>query len=349
MPTTAEEFGSGVAGVSVAGLVLASQFNTMRTGALYSAGMELTHGYSTAFNHMPAFTRGGAPVYSIGNTFINPQTLEFTKELPAGVKSVPANQATRLTSAADRSLERGAYISGKLGMILPVGMTALLGAQAAYEGGGEALGRFLIEDVFANYYGNRAGENITSVTQADIRKVAGRGDITGLTTAQRYNAPLGSMLLGRTLPVLTAYSGAAMGFSAGQTIGEGLSTVLFGDESKAMGLAGGILGASGGARLGAFLGSSPYGFAAAVGLTVAGSLITSAVGDVLKGGFQNPRSRGLDFAGDLATFNTNSAVTMRQRALQSMHKSHLNARSALGQEASFMHMNRDYFANYRRF
>ena len=55
---------------------------------------------------------------------------------------------------------------------------------------------------------------------------------------------------------------------------------------------------------------------------------------LLKSGFQNPRTRGLDFAGDLSSYNTNSAVTMRQRALQSMHKSHLNARSALGQEAS---------------
>ena len=116
-----------------------------------------------------------------------------------------------------------------------------------------------------------------------------------------------------------------------------------------MGLATGILGARFGAQAGALFGKNIYTAAAGATLIAGANMLTNAVGDILKGGFQNTRSRGLDFAGDLATFNTNSAVTMRQRALQSMHKSHLNARSALGQEASYMHMNRDYFANYRRF
>ena len=91
MATTAEEFAGGAVGITTAGLVLASQFKTMRTGALYSMGMELTYGHSTAFNHMPLFTQGGSPIYSIGNTFVDPHTLDFGKTLPSTARSVPAN------------------------------------------------------------------------------------------------------------------------------------------------------------------------------------------------------------------------------------------------------------------
>lgn len=58
----------------------------------------------------------------------------------------------------------------------------------------------------------------------------------------------------------------------------------------------------------------------------------------------------INTSGDLAAFSTSGAYTMRARAVQAMHKSHLNARSALGQEASLMHMpQRNYMSNYRKF
>jgi hypothetical protein len=71
---------------------------------------------------------------------------------------------------------------------------------------------------------------------------------------------------------------------------------------------------------------------------------------ILKTGYRKGQSRHtIGTAGDTASFFTRNAHTMRARAVQAMHKSHLNARSALGQEANFMHMpNKNYFSTYRR-
>ena len=54
-------------------------------------------------------------------------------------------------------------------------------------------------------------------------------------------------------------------------------------------------------------------------------------------------SRGRDavrteFTGSTAAFNTQAAYTMRQRALQEISRSHTNARTILGNEASLVHM-----------
>jgi len=46
----------------------------------------------------------------------------------------------------------------------------------------------------------------------------------------------------------------------------------------------------------------------------------------------------LELAGSLASFQTRGAMTMRQRSIQAIQKSHLNARSAFGQEASWAHI-----------
>jgi len=49
-------------------------------------------------------------------------------------------------------------------------------------------------------------------------------------------------------------------------------------------------------------------------------------------------SRGSEFTGDMSAFNTRAAVTMRQRSLMEIQRSHMNARTALGNEASYMHL-----------
>ena len=345
MASTGEEIGSSVVGLGIAGLVLASNFEKIRMGAMYSAGMELVTGHG----NLPLFTESSKTAYQLGNKIIDPTTMRVSSATPHNIYSVAANDVK--TAAAQRGISNTAYRSGLGSMVLPIGMTALFGAQAFYDGGAEALGRFVIEDTFANYYGNKVAERggAKAISASGVRNFAGQANISSITHQQRYGTFLGSTLAGRMLPILGAYSGASMGFSAGQAIGEGLSGIMFGEENKTLGLAGGILGARGGAALGALAGKNIF-TAVGTAFVVAGAnMMTNAVGDILKTGFQNTRTRGLDFAGDLSSYNTNSAVTMRQRALQSMHKSHLNARSALGQEASYMHMNRDYFANYRRF
>lgn len=351
MTTKMEEVGAFGAGISVAGLVLGGELASMGRGALYSMGMEMASG------HAGAPILSNARNYQIGNLFVNlsrgEDFLSTTKVMPIDILGLTEDAAR---SGDPRALTRRAALPGS--PFLPafaIGMTALGGYQRYSEGGAEELGKYLIEDVYANLYGNLAAERQIMVTVDNIDSIrkaynlaAGEQDLVAGQRLTYYNRIAGSAALGRILPVLGAYQGATMGFSLGESIGEGLSNMMFG-TSSGMGLAGGIMGAKFGAQLGAAMTSTGPRLALSA-LAVGGAMmVTSAVGDMLKTGFKHSRNRGLDFAGDLSAYNTNSAATMRQRAVQSMHKSHLNARSALGQEASFQHMNRDYFANHRRF
>lgn len=356
MASTSEELSSGLLGGGVAALVLYSQANTMKTGALYSAGMELV----TGFKNTPGFHSGNAPVMQIGSRVFTDSPLGksgslFTQSnLPAGFSSLD-EAALKQTDIANRRLTNSGFRTSAANMIIPIAGTAIFGAMAYSEGGGEALGRFAIEDVMANYYGNIAAQNIGTLNSSNQGRLASSlsADVKALnqgTMTQNYRTIMGSSIVGRTMPVLAAYSGANLGFEVGQSIGEGLNNVLFaGEGSSLLGISGGILGAAGGAKLGAMAGSSLFSLATSA-LLVGGAMVaTEVTGNILSSGFKRTKTLGLDFAGDLSSYNTRSAVTMRQRSIQAMNKSHLNARSALGQEASFHHMNRDYFANYRRF
>lgn len=70
---------------------------------------------------------------------------------------------------------------------------------------------------------------------------------------------------------------------------------------------------------------------------------------LLKAGYRKRQmSRRIDTAGDTAAFLTQNAMTMRARAVLAIRSSQLNARSALSQEATFMHSNRNYFSTYRQ-
>jgi hypothetical protein len=351
MSTALEEIGAFGAGIGVAGMVLAGEAKNIGRGGLYSMGMQMFEGYRNA----PILSNGVK--YQIGDMSINltkgSDFLSTSKVMPGDIIGLTEDAAR---SSELRNLSRGGALPGSpLIPAIAIGLTALGGYQRYSEGGGEELGKFLIEDVYANLYGNMAAEKSTLVDGTNIGKIRSgynlsQNDmlINEKQSLSYYNRIAGSAALGRILPILGAYQGAAMGFSAGEAIGEGLSNMMFG-TSSGMGLAGGIMGAKFGAQLGAAMTSNGLRFGLSA-LAVGGAMmVTSAVGDVLKSGFKHTRNRGLDFAGDLSAYNTNASVTMRQRAVQSMHKSHLNARSALGQEASFQHMNRDYFANHRRF
>jgi hypothetical protein len=48
----------------------------------------------------------------------------------------------------------------------------------------------------------------------------------------------------------------------------------------------------------------------------------------------------LEFTGSMESFMTSGAATMRQRSLQNIQRSHLNARSAFGSEAEYAHLAR---------
>lgn len=158
-----------------------------------------------------------------------------------------------------------------------------------------------------------------------------------------------------------------IGQSAGRAIGEGiLSPVRWGLEAlgfPTIGNAVGFLGGSIGGTLGA-IGGSYFGVAPlrAIGAhpIIAGVAGAAAIGGMAAYGAYNvvktvgqlgyERSqflKGVHTDGSMAAFMTQNAITSRARAVQAISKSHLNSRSALGQEANFMSFNRNYHSTYR--
>ena len=146
-----------------------------------------------------------------------------------------------------------------------------------------------------------------------------------------------------------------------KTLGAATDLANFGDffTRAVMGSVAGsmVSGALGGGLLGTVGGSLAGGMATkhAWKLMGAGMLAAGAYGvykgtsTVLKAGYNyRQNQKRIDTAGSLAAFSTQGAYTMRQRAVQAIHKSHLNARSALGQEANFMHMPQKNYNSYYR-
>jgi hypothetical protein len=138
------------------------------------------------------------------------------------------------------------------------------------------------------------------------------------------------------------FLGAGVGAQIGQAIGDSI------------GIPGGSIA---GAFAGAYVGAAPLRFVAShpiisAGAVVAGGMAAAGYGayEVMKMGYAQKQSRrGIQTSGDLAAFMTTGAQTMRARSVQAIQKSHMNARSALGQEANFMHYpSKNYFSQYRQ-
>lgn len=129
-----------------------------------------------------------------------------------------------------------------------------------------------------------------------------------------------------------------MGMTMGAYIGAGIG-------GEAMG----TLGSFAGAAVGARVMRNPLTALLGAGTLIGATQVGKGAYQVLKSGYRKAQSmKGFDLAGDTASFLTRNAVTMRSRSMEAIHRSHLNARSALGQEATYMHMNRDSFSMYRR-
>lgn len=70
---------------------------------------------------------------------------------------------------------------------------------------------------------------------------------------------------------------------------------------------------------------------------------------VVRAGYDyRQHQKSIQTSGDLMAFNTGAALTMRARAVQAIQNSHQNSRTALGQEAQFIHApQRNYHSPYR--
>jgi hypothetical protein len=153
--------------------------------------------------------------------------------------------------------------------------------------------------------------------------------------------PRGLPLRGLGLKGMARGVGAGIGAEIGQQLGNATGLPF-----------GSVVGAFAGASVGA----APLKFAASHPILIAGAAgVVGAVGvgfggyQILKAGHRYAqRQRGIDTSGSLAAFITQNTTTMRSRAVQAMQRSHMNARSALGQEASFFHQpQRNYHSRYR--
>lgn len=135
------------------------------------------------------------------------------------------------------------------------------------------------------------------------------------------------------------FMGAGMGAALGQDLMGTPGAVIGGYTGGALGAA--IVG--GGGKLAT---TARIGVAAAV---VGGAtMVAKGAFSLVKTGYRRGAARhSIDTAGDLSAFMTKNAMTMRARSVDAMRNSHMNARSALGMEATFMHQDRNYFSNYR--
>jgi hypothetical protein len=176
--------------------------------------------------------------------------------------------------------------------------------------------------------------------------VGSAGPTAGMSFMHKMKRDIGLKQVGKKV-VLGA--GAGMGAGMLRFGGAGIGAAI-----------GQSVGGTAGAFAGAFIGAAPLRFAAthpllATGMALTGvaaagaGAVVKGAGAVLRAGASHRRNqRGIDTSGSMAAFMTQNAQTMRSRAVQAMHKSHLNARSALGQEASFLHMpGRNYHSRYR--
>lgn len=242
----------------------------------------------------------------------------------------------------------GIYKGGKAGVIIGTGASVLFGIQAMDDGPG-ALPKYFAQEVFANYSGLMHSHYFYKEGADTIGKVR---SVAGFGVGGRVTATLG------------AYFGSGIGYDVGASVGGFVGGMI--DENlegtgKFIGALGGALtGAEAGAyllrgaRQGAGMGIRAFSRAGAA--IAGGALLYQGVSTAYRGlyatlktGFQQKRKmRGLDFAGDPSQFYTQRATTMRQRAVQAMNRSHMNARSAFGQEAQLMHTHRDTFSTYRR-
>lgn len=156
--------------------------------------------------------------------------------------------------------------------------------------------------------------------------------------------------LGLVAPGIGSYMFASAGYSIGSSLAIGASEMLGADNTFLAGVGGGIFGASALAPVGAMAFSNIGSLAVTAAVAGSAMLAVSLGSGIMGEGFKRvgEAHNRFDFAKDPEPFFSRNAVTMRQRALQSMGGSHMNARNALGNEAAVLHNNRDYFATFGR-
>ncbi len=192
----------------------------------------------------------------------------------------------------------------------------------------------------------QAGPNITETSKVYQANSFFRVGSFGAMKA----IPYVDRALGLIAPGLGSYMFASLGYSVGSSLATTASEMLGADNTFIAGVGGGIFGAAALAPVGAMAFSNIGSLAVTAAVAGSAMLATSAASGIMGEGFKRigEAHNRFDFVKDPQPYFSRNAVTMRQRALQAMGSSHMNARSALGNEAAVLHTNRDYFATFGR-
>lgn len=315
-------------------------------------------------------------IQQLGSQYIDTSTNKLLD--PAKVEAAVLNNQKNVGAL------KGVAINpmGAVGMALGLGMTAWTMYDSYQTDGMQGMAEAALASSIAYPYGFKATMRTETINisnlqnymrdtrfeqmaknmgldKADLETKVKNGSTLKLADNNRWftnnftgkgNIPYLSVGLGMMGPIMGAAVFGNLGFGMGKAIGNGISNMLGQGDSMALGTLGGIAGAMAMAPIGATIMRSfkgALGFGALIG---GGAILSKTAGGFISEGMKriSQNKRGLDFSTDAQPYFSRSAVTMRQRALQAMSNSVTNARSALGNEASIMHMNRDYFATYGR-
>ena len=316
-------------------------------------------------------------IQQVGSQYIDTATNKMID--PARIESAVLNNAKTVGAS------RGVTINpmGGVGMAIGLGMTAWTLYDSYQNEGMTGVAESSLAAMVSYPYGFQATMRRETINQGNLASYMGNSNFTkmlddmgidkdefetkvkgGKTVTladnnrwfsssfrgKSFNIPYLSVGLGMMGPILGAAVFGNLGFGMGKAIGNGISNLLGQGDSMPMGVMGGIAGAMAMAPIGATLMRSFKGAMGLGAIVGGGVMLAKAGGGLFAEGMKrvSQNKRGLDFGSDAQPYFSRNAVTMRQRALQAMSNSVTNARSALGNEASIMHMNRDYFATYGR-
>lgn len=332
-------------------------------GAFYAIGAEpivANAGMGAVFSNQNQAQLAAQAKYGLTN--IQAQQASggnFLSRMLSSPVNFQSNLSGDMYTVSGKNLVKGGVITGsKASAILPLAFNVLGGIATVADEGIEGLPGYLARDFLTNYYTMKntiVGGDIINQAKAEKFFDLNNNSLKDIKSVQSARKMLGMPMLGRISSIFTGHAGAMVGASAGSSLMRGVASSLnssgfeFLNEDIA-GMFGYIFGAAGGAAVGSYIGASLPALAIAGAGLYATKEVVSSTYAMVEGGFARAqRNKGLNYAGDTAAFFTQNAVTMRERALQAMNKSHMNARSAFGQEANIVHMNRDMFSHYKRY
>lgn len=324
--------------------------------SLNTLSSTLNKGVLGIFGFEPVGQGGGQDFFEFGklrtSVKISPQKAMSSAMRGGALGTVAAVGLSAVTGDYHSLSAMG--VGGALGGLMMTGYPDIKSmSKLKYKGAGSFLGPGLGVASSMYFIGAGYSENgIEGAKEAAIFDLAvNAGMWSGVRgAALRTHGEAGTALTSRMvtrggLRTMLRAGSAGIGASIGNALGGASGIPGFETMGTLLG------GLAGGAPLRS-IARHPLMFAAA-GAAITGGVAIQTIGrgaaEVIKMSNSHQKMReSIQTDGSLAAFMTEGASTMRSRAVQAIQRSHMNARSALGREANFMHYpSRNYHSNYR--